>query len=79
MKTYIGIIEYKNPNSSTVFKDITGVCSSEDLAKESFNEFIEGFLEIERPDYEIISQNVATYEIDKGLFDNESDNSGIPF
>jgi len=76
-KVIIPVVSYSPPDSNNLQKDVVGVFSDRAKAEAAVEDFIEGFLEIERSPYEIQEVNYQEHTIDSSAF--ESDDSGTPF
>jgi len=76
-KVIIPVVSYSPPDSNNLQKDVVGVFSDRAKAEVAVEDFIEGFLEIERSPYKIQEVNYQEHTIDSSAF--ESDDSGTPF
>jgi hypothetical protein len=76
-KVIIPVVSYSQPDSNNLQKDVVGVFSDRAKAEAAVEDFIEGFLEIERSPYEIQEVNYQEHTIDSNTF--ELDNSNTSF
>ena len=73
---YHAVIAYSGPEVEQIQVDYIGTFNSEEKAEQAIEEFIEGTLEIERPDHQDLVKKVFLERPNNGL-EREADE--VPF